>query len=255
VDLGQIEMVIERWSADTATGRELRSFFQDGLGWTEAEMWLTLAQSSQRQHYVKEAVPLLERAIAAEPSDPAAYLTLGQLYESRGMVEHALALYERGQTKAGDPELARQAAQVRLAAQPGVPHPQEAVLGGTVRLLGFDLPASTIRPGDDLEITLHWEALDTMDTSYTMFVHILDEGGTYVSGLDNPPQSGMHPTNGWLAGEVIIDAYTVPLPADTPPGTYTIAVGAYDSQTMARLAWANRTTAVSLDTAVQVVTR
>jgi tetratricopeptide (TPR) repeat protein len=255
VDLGLIATVIERWGTDTATGRELRSFFQDGLGWTEAEMWLALAESSQRQHYVKEAVPLFERAIAAAPADPAAYLALGQLYESRGMVEHALALYERGQANAGSPELAGRAAQVRLAAQPGVPHPQEAMLGSTVRLLGYDLPVSTFRSGDDLEITLYWEALDTMDDSYTMFVHILDEGGTYVSGLDNPPQRGMHPTNGWLSGEIVSDAYAISLPDDTLPGTYTITVGAYDPQTMTRLVWANGTTAASLDTAIQVVTR
>lgn len=255
VDLGLIETVVERWDADTATGRELRSFFQDGLGWTEAEMWLALAQSSQRQHHVKEAVPLLERAIAAAPSDPAAYLALGQLYESRGMVEHALTAYERGQTKAGDPELARRAAKVRLTAQPGVPHPQEAVLGSTVRLLGYDLPASTVRPGDDLEITLYWEALETMDASYTMFVHILDEGGAYVSGWDSPPQRGTHPTNGWLRGEIVSDPYVVPLPADAAPGTYTIAVGAYAPQATTRLATANGTTEVTLGTAVQVVTR
>jgi hypothetical protein len=88
-----------------------------------------------------------------------------------------------------------------------------------------------------------------------MFVHILDEGGAYVSGWDSPPQRGTHPTNGWLRGEIVSDAYTFPLPADAAPGTYTIAVGAYDPQATTRLAWANGTTAVSLDTAVQVVTR
>jgi 4-amino-4-deoxy-L-arabinose transferase-like glycosyltransferase len=253
VDLDLIALIEERWDTDTPTGHELRALFEEGLGWTEGEMWLALAQSSQRQHRVKESVSLFERAIAAAPSDLAAHWALGALYESRGMVAQAQETYRRGLSQGSDEALAERVAALEAVSPPRPANVQEATLGSELRLLGYDLATEAVRPGGTVEVVLYWEALDAMETSYTVFVHLVDAQGEYVNGWDNPPQGGTHPTNGWLTGEVVADAYRVSVPETVTPGACSIAVGAYDAQTMRRLTTADGAFEIVLDTGTQIV--
>ncbi|MBF8285548.1 MAG: rane protein of unknown function, partial [Anaerolineales bacterium] len=43
------------------------------------------------------------------------------------------------------------------------------------------------------------------------------------------------PTTGWLAGEYVVDAHTLTLPGDLPPGAYRLFVGLYDPQSATRV--------------------
>ncbi|MFN2295442.1 MAG: hypothetical protein ACK2U0_13640, partial [Candidatus Promineifilaceae bacterium] len=43
-------------------------------------------------------------------------------------------------------------------------------------------------------------------------------------------------TSRWLPDEVVLDRYTLQLPADLPPGDYPLEVGLYISETGRRLA-------------------
>ena len=47
--------------------------------------------------------------------------------------------------------------------------------------------------------------------------------------------NGRRPTTGWRPGEVIIDAYAMPIAANAPAGVYTLEIGLYDPITGARL--------------------
>jgi hypothetical protein len=75
-----------------------------------------------------------------------------------------------------------------------------------------------------------------MDVDYTVFTHLLDPENQRVAGQDNPPVSGTYPTTLWVPGEIITDPYPIALPADLPPGNYTIEVGFYVAETGLRLA-------------------
>ncbi len=109
-----------------------------------------------------------------------------------------------------------------------LPYHPDAVIGNRVRLggLSIDAPAA-----NQLNLTLYWQALAPMDTSYTVFVHILDETGKIVAQRDQLPRAGDAPTTGWLKNEVVADPYTFTL----PDGTYRLAVGLYNAATGARL--------------------
>jgi len=107
-------------------------------------------------------------------------------------------------------------------------HPLDVTLGGRVRLAGFDLASPA--PGR-VDLTLYWQALASMDESYTVFVHVLGEDETIVAQRDQIPQAGEVPTSGWLPGEVVADPYPFSLPA----GTYRLAVGMYDAASGRRL--------------------
>ncbi len=90
-------------------------------------------------------------------------------------------------------------------------------------------------PGEAFPLTLYWRALDEMDTSYTVFVHVVGPDGVIRGQWDSVPGNGTLPTTGWVKDEVITDEYLVPMDEDVPPWQYTILVGMYDPRTDERL--------------------
>ncbi|MBL7065235.1 MAG: hypothetical protein ISS49_13665 [Anaerolineae bacterium] len=118
---------------------------------------------------------------------------------------------------------------------PPISHPLTATLGDQVALLGYDLSAETIAPGDMLTLTLYWRALAEMDEDYTVFVHLLAPDGSMTGQRDSQPVGSSYPTSLWLAGEVVTDVYEIPVRADTVPGAHQLEVGMYVAETGARL--------------------
>ncbi|MEW5956454.1 MAG: DUF2079 domain-containing protein [Chloroflexota bacterium] len=115
-------------------------------------------------------------------------------------------------------------------------HPLQANLDGRIALLGYDLPPE-IRPGQDVAVTLYWQALAPMLLDYTVFVHLLGPNGELVAQHDNAPFWEVAiPTSTWQPGETVLDQHVLALPADLPPGEYRLQVGMYYWQTLERLA-------------------
>jgi len=116
-----------------------------------------------------------------------------------------------------------------------IQHPLRANLADKVAFLGYDLDKTTVKPDGTLHLTLYWQALAKMETSYAVFVHLLDAQNRTWGQQDNAPVKGTHPTTSWLPGEVVSDEYEIVVDATAPAGEYQIEVGMYDSGTMLRL--------------------
>ena len=86
-----------------------------------------------------------------------------------------------------------------------------------------------------MHLTLYWQAQARMETSYAVFVHLLDAQNRTWGQRDNLPMKGAHPTTSWLPGEVVHDEYKIVVDATAPAGKYQIEVGMYDSGTLLRL--------------------
>jgi hypothetical protein len=110
-----------------------------------------------------------------------------------------------------------------------------AILDHKVTLLGFDMDSRNPRPGDTLKVTLYWQAKAEMDTSYTVFVHLVGDGGAIRAQHDSVPHNGEWPTTGWVTGEVIADECHLIIAPETPPGTYHLIAGMYKADTGQRL--------------------
>jgi len=123
----------------------------------------------------------------------------------------------------------------RVFDAPPISHPLTAILGDQVQLLGYDLSAKAVAPGDTLTLTLYWRALIEMDEDYTVFTHLLAPDGSMTGQRDNYPVGGSYPTSLWLAGEVVTDVYEIPVRADATPGMHNLEVGMYVAETGARL--------------------
>jgi mannosyltransferase len=110
-----------------------------------------------------------------------------------------------------------------------------AVAGDAIRLAGVSFEPTPLQAGQPLTVTLYWQPIKDIYTSYTVFIHLLDAGGSISAQYDRRPVDGKRPTTGWVPGEFIADSYHF---AALPAGAQ-IAVGWYDAGRpgMPRLLW------------------
>jgi hypothetical protein len=119
---------------------------------------------------------------------------------------------------------------------PSPQHTLDADFAGQIRLLGYDLEHATRDTAHESRLTLYWQALAPIDTSYTVFAQLLDPTGGVRAQVDSVPQGGGYPTDWWLPGEVVADPLLLELPPGAPRDvSYRLIVGLYDPATGTRL--------------------
>jgi 4-amino-4-deoxy-L-arabinose transferase-like glycosyltransferase len=111
---------------------------------------------------------------------------------------------------------------------PPVGQSLDADFGPAIHFRGYDV--NTAEKGV-LMLTVYWQARAPIADDYLLFTHVLDANGTRVGGIDGPPGGVREPTSAWRPGSYISATLRVPIGADTPPGTYWIAIGLYEPRT------------------------
>ncbi len=91
-----------------------------------------------------------------------------------------------------------------------------------------------VAPGKTAELLLVWRVTDpervgpivppAFTTDVVMFTQVLDAAGVPFAQRDALDA----PSWDWQAGDVIAQIHPIPIPADTPPGSYQAIVGIYD---------------------------
>lgn len=100
--------------------------------------------------------------------------------------------------------------------------------GGVIALNGYTLAAAD----DGLKTTFFWQAIDSPQTDYTSFIHLIDATGQIAAQSDAQPRNGQYPTSIWSSGEVVTDDRTI---GPIPPGVYQVYIGWYRWDTLDRL--------------------
>lgn len=113
--------------------------------------------------------------------------------------------------------------------------PVDATFGEGLRFLGYTMKATTpagpgvYRAGGGLPISLFWDVDASLEADYSLFLHLCQRCDVPpAAGEDGPPLEGYLPTSSWLPGKPARDDRAVALPADMPPGRYTLLLGLYD---------------------------
>jgi hypothetical protein len=101
---------------------------------------------------------------------------------------------------------------------------------GSLALIGYRLESATVAPGGALDLTTYWQVTDELAPSTAFFAHVTDEGQRIVGQYDGWGTS----RRGLEIGDVIVQHVRVPIKADTPPGTYSMQLGVYSTDTMIR---------------------
>ncbi|MBP7686803.1 MAG: glycosyltransferase family 39 protein [Thermoflexales bacterium] len=122
---------------------------------------------------------------------------------------------------------------VRSAAMIFPQHVLSANFENKLELWGYDLAATDYRVGAQIRVTVYWRALSHLDYIYTGFAHLI---GSINPATNNPLWGqddhelgrGLYRTLIWQPGEVIVEEYTLTVEANTPNGSYQLAIGAYD---------------------------
>jgi len=83
---------------------------------------------------------------------------------------------------------------------------------------------TTVRAGAILPLTLRWKAIHAISRDYGVSWRLEDAQGHTVLQRDSQPSSGFAPTPEWSADQQVSDRYGMPLPANLPPGTYTVDI-------------------------------
>lgn len=122
---------------------------------------------------------------------------------------------------------------------PAEPLGEEVYLGTVIELLAAQQAETTAQPGDNLSLVLNWRALAPMDTSYTVFVHAVEENGTKAGQVDRVPCDGGCPTNTWQPGDLIGERYDLTIQIDAVPGYYQLITGMYSLETGETLPWSD----------------
>jgi hypothetical protein len=112
----------------------------------------------------------------------------------------------------------------------------EVALADGITFTGYGLDPQPAAPGDEVRVTLYWQATATPSQDYTVFVHLLGLDGSQVAVADAPPVGNDYPTSLWREGDQVEDPHLMLLPAELLPGVYRIAIGLYDPVSGIRLA-------------------
>ena len=117
------------------------------------------------------------------------------------------------------------------------PNPVRVNFDNEMALLGYDVNARTVRPGEAITLTLYWQITRPTQDEYRVLAHVAgkekyqkwaeDDGMPYVS----PKRTWR-----WTVGQVYQETRPLRLAPDTPPGMYPIELGLYTEPNNKRLA-------------------
>jgi len=117
---------------------------------------------------------------------------------------------------------------------PGEHRQHFARLENNVALLAFDLPQTQAKPGEDVPVTLDWQAVAPVSSNLSVFVHLLGPDGQLWGQSDEMNPSDF-PTSRWPVNHLMRDAHVATLRPDAPPGVYTVRAGLWDRYTGLRM--------------------
>jgi hypothetical protein len=127
--------------------------------------------------------------------------------------------------------------------QPPPAYAFDARFGQVLELAGFDVDheasaaaadasgagrPTTVQPGDDLDYTLYWRPLQSLQTNYHSFIHLLDRQGNALVKQDQLAGSFSRSPMLWDTVSLQTDYHQVRIPKDAPSGLYWPTVGLYE---------------------------
>lgn len=224
--------------------------FEDGPGVTTirvGQTWLVRVNSGGS--LLKNLVALGEWLLKALPDEDHQFryqLDLAQLYALAGEqenanrhLEQAVQLQQQSNEANRIPELRTVAALVRFYA-PAQPTPQHLVnvnFDNRLSLSGYSLEPQVLSAAQSslVSLSLYWRVLAAPEKDYSVFVHLKDAANQMVSSFDFQPYDAIYPMSYWPPGAELREARQFTLPANLPPGEYTLAIGIYWPGDLSRL--------------------
>ena len=104
-------------------------------------------------------------------------------------------------------------------------------LDETLKVLGYDINAETLRAGDRLIVRVYWYTTEETDINFSSFLHV-STGGPPVAQIDKLHPGGRSISEWWSPDGYILDTYDLYLPDTLSAGEYQLYVGLYTCELM-----------------------
>jgi hypothetical protein len=96
----------------------------------------------------------------------------------------------------------------------------DQLLTPEIKLLGANRDRDDVLSGENVLLTLFWQAAQKPGQDYTATIELVDEQGRVVLTRDFPLGNGRYPTSQWNVNEQIVDLDRVRVPVDLASGHY-----------------------------------
>lgn len=103
-----------------------------------------------------------------------------------------------------------------------------------------------LKPGQEMRVSLYWQAVGTSEAERTVSVRIADASGVLVAVHDNPPGMGKKPTSQWRVGMTVRDVHYLTVLPEAQPGPGSLNVLLYDSFSLDTVSFEDGTESVKL---------
>jgi hypothetical protein len=104
-----------------------------------------------------------------------------------------------------------------------------------ITLLGYDLQAPSVRPGETMTVTLYWRASEAITTSYKVSLQLLTPELRMAAQDDSVPVHWTYPTTAWLPDEIISDEHVLTINSLAVPGRHVLVAVLYEEKSGRRL--------------------
>jgi 4-amino-4-deoxy-L-arabinose transferase-like glycosyltransferase len=113
-----------------------------------------------------------------------------------------------------------------------VENPVDINFGDKIKLVGYELNGEEWHPGDDLVVTMYWEALEDLDDDYWLLFRLVHRRGYDLTFKDGCPSAGRYTTDHWRKGDVIPSVHRLRIPEDAVDANYrlTLSMHPFDSE-------------------------
>ncbi len=105
--------------------------------------------------------------------------------------------------------------------------------GICLKAVSYHLPL--LAPVEPFAVDLHWTVQQPVADDFILFIHLLDDDGQSVSGVNAYPLEHAYRTYEWQPGETIISSTKLDVPASFAPAAYSFELGmflAYDFESV-----------------------
>jgi hypothetical protein len=103
--------------------------------------------------------------------------------------------------------------------------PLSLSFGKQIRLLGYDLNRSELKPGEELLVTFYWQFLEPLPPDFNISVSLRNQDGNFQNRSDAPLLAGYLPLEQIAPGTVVRDVHKLTTVPSVLPGHYRLEVG------------------------------
>lgn len=114
---------------------------------------------------------------------------------------------------------------------PQPPHRSDLIFGSSITLIGYDLPRTTVQPGETLTLTTWVQSLYPPPATVGWHLDLIDHTGRVMSRVERAPFDDKYPVQRWAPGKYAREVWSLPVPSNLQPGAYDLRITMFQRTT------------------------